>query len=647
MGMMMELQKKIELLLEMAGSTSNYEELMEELGDLEKEIEEKKSQVKEVKKSMKDSKYTKENDRIIDENIKIGLESKKQVYQQEYDTVSKKIQKSSAEEEELHQSIQFTQSRIQSLQSLIETLQNKMKLVHKDSTLSSFYEKILEQTTSEIEELERKKELLNANYGMVQERLEFLGNKKMDLSNQLHHIEERLSDTLIALSTPNFYVDTLLKKKDEQEVDHLSAELEALEADRNHLLEDPVYLAHEATRFLKANDFTATLAWIKKLVDFIKLKPYMTSDASQLNELLEQAISARDEFANEMEHNTYMGKEEGLLDQRVQYLSKRMDHLNEEARMIQEKIGDIDQVQVIRILESLSEAESLYTRLKEEYDEYQKVLFIDDDDKSPRKKSSLQAAYRRKKEELDVVHNVLLSYQRELEETIFESEHLEKESLKEIQEKIALLQEEIQTIQAMQENRTRVKDILAMEKDKATLKQLSDDVEAIRHRQKYKKSADDLYDEFEMTLFSSFSSTDDSKKESSSESDFVDLSDFRIEPSEDHEEESGGFIQTESKEETQELEPFFPEVNSEEPKVFPPRKNNASLEPEKLKVIQVEPLLSKEDDVSVFEEKEDEKPEEPKEEIDFSILGSDLHIPSEEEYISFNDLILGGTKDEN
>ena len=64
-----EILEKIDLLVEMSGSTNSYENLQEEYTTLLQEIEHKKSQLKVLKRTVSSSKYIKSNERITDENI--------------------------------------------------------------------------------------------------------------------------------------------------------------------------------------------------------------------------------------------------------------------------------------------------------------------------------------------------------------------------------------------------------------------------------------------------------------------------------------------------------------------------------------------------------------------------------------------------
>ncbi len=528
--MQKKLQKYIDLLIEMAGSENDYETIKEELNEIDKEIDFKKTELKNIKKSMKDDKYIKENDRIIDENIKIGLENKKQVYQYELDKTLKLINKASVDEEDNHQALTSVVSRLKSLNALVDVLQDKLKVVGKDKNLNTFYENMIEEVTKEISELEKKKEILTKQYDKVRERLEYYGNNRSELDKKIEHLNVRLEDTLEALSTPNFYVDELLKKKDESAADELISELEELEKNRLSLITDPTYIGKEAMKMYMEEDYTSTLASIKELVTIVKSKPYMNENKKNLNNILKQAEITLDEFANNMDNNTYLGDDVKIIDNRIEYLEQELKSLSEMINVIKDKIVEIDRNVVIKISEKLSETEDLYNKLKDDYEEYKKIVLVDDDSLSPRKKANLQAAYNQKKEEMDLVYQIFENYQSELEKTIMTSQKLETVDLVNLEKRQEDISEEISELKKSKGTK-KAKDVLAMEKDKATLNQLSLDVDNIKHSQKYDKTVDEIYSEIE-NLFNDNAKSDEVEQEEKTpilnKDEFVNLNEFKI-----------------------------------------------------------------------------------------------------------------------
>ncbi len=628
--MQKKFQKYIDLLIEMTGSENNYDVIKEELNEVEKEIEVKKNDLKNIKKSMKDDKYLKENDRIIDENIKIGIENKKQVYQLELDKTLKLINKASIDEEDNHQALTSTVSRLKSLNALLTILQDKLKVIGKDKELSSFYENMIEKTTKEINELEKKRDILSKQYDKVRERLDYYGNNRIELEKKLQHLNIRLEDTLEALSTPNFYVDEILKKKDENIVDELNKELEELENHRLVLITDPVYIANQAMKMFTEEDYTSAITSIKELVTIIKSKPYMNETKKELNNLLNKAQTKLDEFANTIDNKTYLDEDSKVIENRINYLTTELETINNKITDIKNKIIDLDKNVVKNISKELNETENLYTNLKTTYEEYKTIVLSNDDTISPRKKANLQTAYNHKKEKMDLVYKLFENYQKELEEVIMQSKKLETIDLTELENRKENILDEIEELKKIKSNKAKIKDILAMEKDKETLNNLSKDVDDIKHSLKYDKKVDEIYQEIE-NLFDN----DGEKEEQTTildKNDYIDLNDFRIEKDQEEIKENEEF-------QTDEKILQVADENLEDTKVFPPRNSQE----ERLKVINVE-------EIPIKKNQTNEEPEtlpENIESLDDEIPSLNDNINNTSEYISFNDILNGEDLNDN
>ncbi len=604
--MQKEFQKLVDYLLNMANSDNNYEDITEEIKELDKEISLKKNEVKQAKMTMSTTNYAKENDRIIDENIKIGLENKRLVYNHELEKTMRHLNKASTDEEDLHDSLTTVVMRLKSLRSLEEVLNEKLK--NSDKSLEPFYESMLAKENEEKTKLLQKKEQLTKQYDEVKERLSYYGNLRVDIESKLTNIKTRLEDTLTALSNPNFYVDEILKKKDEEQIDTLNKELEDLETQKLKLITDPVYIANEANNLFLEEDYPATLNCLKELVTIIKSKPYMEESLNNLKDKLSQSEETLEAFTSEIENKTYLGEDSKIVEERIDYLKNKLDELSNQEKIIQEKINKIDRQEIINIDAKMTNVHNLYDTLKDEYEEYKNIIFNLDENTSPRKKASLQSAYTRKKQEMEQVNTILNNYQKELETLILQSEKLQNIELVKIKEEYQAIDQEILSLK--KQGKTKVKDILAMEKDKNTLKELSDDVEAIKHRQKFKKTADEVYNELETLLTGQ-------KKVAVEEKEV--LNDFRIE------EEPIVPLIKEPYETVNKTVLETADQNIDDTLVFPPRNMPNK---ERLKVVSIEPLKT------------------PNEEKKVEQLET-LNTNEEDEYISFNDILNSEAPYEN
>ena len=629
--MQKNLQDKIDLLVEMSGTNNTYDMILEELNNVLRDIDYKKSEVKKAKLAMHDDKYLRNNDRIIDENIKIGLENKRCVYEIELETVLKKLEHASLNEEDAHASLMQTTNRLKSLYSLLEALEEKIKSVHQNKELNKFYEELIEKTNKEIIEEEKKKEILAKNYQNAEEKLLYYGEDKNELEKKINKINNRLEETIVALSTPNFYVDKLLKKKDEELVDKLNKELEELENQKLKLITDPAYIGHEAMRLFNEDDITSSLSSIKELVTIDKSMPYIEVPDKEIDEILEKTIEQRDELASLIENNPYIGVDNKIIDKRIDYLKEQIDKIKEEKKIVEDKIKEIDTKEVLKVSDSLNEAISIYQKLKEQYEEYKEVIYnTNEDNVTPRRKVILQASYSRKKEELEQIEKIINKYQIDLEKLVLKSKELETKTMIFLDESIKNIEDEIDTLKKEKNNKSHTKDVLAMEKDKEQLKKLDDEVSMINHRKKFKKSVDKIYQEIEELL------RKEEKEETIKEDDYINLDDFHI--LDEKEEEEKEVDNTTSLEEfTLPTEAIKAEDDLEDTKVFPPRKS--LVENNRFKVVNVEPLP--EDESKENSEVKENKNEEI-EELEIEPVFKSKDLDDTEEYISFNNLLNGG-----
>ena len=327
----------------------------------------------------------------------------------------------------------------------------------------------------------------------------------------------------------------------------------------------------------------------------------------------------------------------------------------------------------------VDEARENRDALKRDISEYEQVIRSHQEFKSPKKEASLHAALKKKKEEFSHVESLVTLFEKDLENTVIYSRELEEKELKKWQEKLQEIEQEIREIEKSQVLISHSKDILAVERDKEELKRLNDVVLEIQRRQNYAKKPDEIYDEIELMLGSMEEET--VHEEDKNTDDFVDLDDYRIdltqeepfieaqeepvveEVVEDKKEEKPVEIKEEEttpvlddtifepveNEPTKEDEvsllepvtvedvstlddivPVFPEPEETEEVIEEPLKTleeTTKVEPERLKVIQVEPLM-------VEQEKDDE-------------IDSLPVLDDDDEYISFDHLLEEDMNDEN
>ena len=562
-----EILEKIDLLVEMSGSTSSYENLQEEYLNLTQEIDQKKNQLKTLKRNIGSSKYVKANERIIDENIKIGLENRLSSQREIEEELLSSIDLESSKEEKIHNKIVSFENDLSQLNRYIDSLNLKLKTSSKNEGSYQKYQELLDEAFQEKSQTEQLLKDMEKMYSEITRSLANLGQQRAQLENSIFLDQEKLKELEVKLSNPSSYVDKKAQRKDESLVDSYSKELEELEQRKLEILTDPSYIGHEAQELYLDEDITSSLEKVKELVTIVESKPYMDVPSSQLASLLEDAEQKRDAFASEIENKKYDGSDLAILQTRISYLEEEVVKCEKEKQRIASYVSQIDTKEVVELVAHVAEAKRVRDLLRNDLEDYNRVLEENKDVKSPRKKASLQAALKKKQEELVMVEKVLEQFEKDLENKIIESKELEEND--EISRRIDSLNEEISLLKKEMALNSRGKDILAVEKDKETLKNYTDIVSDIEHRKHYKESPSEVYNEIEAIIGGK-----EVEKETKEETEYpIDLDAYKIDfvpeeenIKEENEEKMGENTEVTSLDDIFSLVEETPEVDVSDPK---------------------------------------------------------------------------------
>ena len=638
--------KKITTLIEMANSSNTYESLQSELKVIQKDLLKCEREIEKYKITTNESKYIKASDKLIDENIKISLENKIEMYEQELLDCKAKIDEVSESEEEYHEAILNIERELTSLDNFLSSLELKAKTIgSRDKSSYQFYQGLIEDATNEMSTLKEKLTDKQSSYEQIKKRLSSFGEQRAKLENLLKEKREKLTETTNYLMNPNTYIDEKLKAEDEKRLGELNKTKEELNHRKEEILEDPVYIGHEAITLIKEEDVTAAILKLKDLINKLNTLPYMNVSYEELDELLEEAENKRDAFSSSMENKDYKTHDNKAIISRLEYLQNRKREMEASIKNLEIEIHDLDVNVVKDLMNHVSLLHTTKDELTKDIEEYRTVISENTEYKTPRKKASLTTALNQKCEDLDYIEELLKKYETELEQTVLYSKDLEENNLMKLKNCLANIDKEIMEINKNIGVTTNSQDLLAIEKDKANLKKLADDVDAIINRKSYKKTPNDIYKEIEALV----KETEEPEVLESDEEAPINLDDYRIdELSFDEEEPPKKSFEDELIKEMppviEDISPYQipePEIK-EEPIVFPPRQ---TYEPKshRLKVIHVEDIVPTKE-----EEKKEPVKEEPKEETLDSLIDDQYMVNDLEDtnYISFNDL-LEGEQDED
>ena len=590
---------KIDLLVEMSGTTNNYESLNEELLSLDKEIDDLKKKIRNLKKSMNEEKYFRANEKIIDENIKIGLENRLNRFDNALNDIIDEIETYSGKEEELHNNIESIEDEIKMSKSYLESLNSKIKSAStNEEETYNFYEKLIEEAEDDIDKLEKSLKKDNTNYEKITKKLSVLGEKRNELENKISKDKDKLEEICETLGSKEAYIDEKLREDDENTLKNKNNELELLEKRKLEIVTDPAYIANEVKELYLDDDITSALDKLKEIVTIVGDKPFMNVSYKDLDDLLTKATTARDEFATSIENRSYNGDDENIFESRIKYLEKERKSNEKKIQSLQEEILKIDTSKVEELSNIIKDIKSKRDTLKSDIEEYERVLEENDYLKSPRKKATLSSALKKKKEEYKNIEGILYSFENDLESLVIESRNKETVDLKKLKDRSEYLNKEISDINKKIAMKSNVTDILKTEKDKEELKRLNDDVQNILNRKKYKETPEQIYNEVESLFGMNVDVIEDTVDDNR---EYVNLDDYVIK-----DEVSNNIM----KEEPEELEPD---------ESFMIKDNNID-DNEWLEVVKVTPY-------------ED------------SSKSTNETINDNEEYLSFNDLLEGEEND--
>lgn len=624
--MQKDIIQKIDLLVEMSDTNNHYETLKEELKLVELDISKQKDTQNELSRVMQDTRYMRASDRLIDENIKISLENKLASYQVEMDQIVSQIKEISLEEEDYHQVIVSLEEELNTSKKFLSALELKLKTIGgKDKSVYTFYEDLIDITNKDIQNVDSKLQDKRSSYEQIRKRLESYGESRVTLEDKIKKCMFQLEETKSLLENPKSYIDENSRKQDEESLIQIGKSLESLENRRLEILHDPSYIGHEATEFLFQDDISETILKVKELVSIVKSKPYMDYKNEDLDEILENAILKRDEFASSIEDKKYDSSNSVVLENRSKFLEECRENKLTLKQSLMERIRYMDTTLVKKIMDIIRDAKSVRDNLKDDIEEYKRVMEEDNEYKTPKKKASLNAAFHHKCDELEQVSMIVSLYEKDLEDVVSSSKYLEEKELERINKELQVIDSELSSIHKSLVYNNYPMDILQMEKDKSELKKLSLDVDKIMHRKKYLKTPDEIFDEIEITLNAFDHQNEDDIDDTERNPD-----DYRIDSSFDEDalninekNENEAFSSLEEREDVSLDSISFEDesVDDENLESFPPRNSL----PKRFKVVHIEPL----EDVNSSED-------------DFMV--NDFE---DTDYISFNDLLEGGMNRES
>jgi chromosome segregation ATPase len=573
--------KKIDALVDMAGTSSNIDTLKAELNEIEREIEKLKNELNLLTAGNIEDKYFKASDKQVDENIKVSLEAKIKRQEKSLKDLQNSIDSVILDEENSHNELEQIKKSIASSNEYITILNERIKTIGDSSALSN-YKNIIEEENKKLDSLVSSLNAKEKEYEVIFDKLNLVNQAKEEMREKLESDKNKLSETKASLINPSFYIDLDLKKIDDEHIDKIKASLQELDKRRIEILTDPVMIADEAKTMILDDDRTSALSRIKELVTIVKSKPYMDVPSGAdlektLDEALENATNERDEFASLIDTKDYSGTDNKIIQNRIEYLNEEITTIENMINNLKSEIDRIDNESFNALNSKLNEAINVKTELEECLNAYRNAIAEIGEEQTPKRRAILSSAYEKKQEELANIKKVIENYKKDQEKLIKRAHDIEVNEISCYENEIRNLEDEIKASNKLLITTKTAKDVLSIENDKMKLKELDDNVKAIKHRKKYNTSPSEIFDEIEMYLGTI--GIEDDKPEEFSDKDLnynYDLTDINI-PELDLNSEK-------------EVKEEIPSITNEEVINELPTFEKEEVPNQKLKVINVEPL---------------------------------------------------------
>lgn len=489
-----EIFNNIDILIKMADSTNNIDDISTELITLKKEIDIKKNEIEDLTSLITESRYFDASLELVDKNIEISLKNKITRLNKKIKALKNTIEEIKETEKSMHSNISSLKNKLSKNSAYIKTLEVKVQT----STNNSYYKDLLESELANVKLLEEELNTKEAKYQEILKNLELNNQALVELNTKLSNEKQRLSEVEASLTNPNSYIDEDLKQNDNKKLDTLNKELAKLESRKIELLTDASMIAADAKEFVASNNAEAAIDKIKELVTIVKAKPYMdVASKSLLEEELDKKESERSELSNLIDSKNYNGFNSNAIQNRIGYLNKEIAANKEQIDIYQNRINVIDDYINNTLGLTIKDLEKEIYLNETVLNDYRSMY--EDKSKSVKIKANLENAITKKEKEKKVLDGLLLSYKENMLAKIAETNTL-NDLINTYKSQIEDYSTELENLEKLTLLDFKTKDLIEEEHDKDRLKALTEEIKTIQTRLQFDKSPDEIYDEIEMAI---------------------------------------------------------------------------------------------------------------------------------------------------
>lgn len=491
---------KIDTLIQMCDCRSDISTLQIQFSELEKTILKKENKLKLLKDSIIEDKYYDESAEIVDKNIEISLNKKIKSLKKSYADIEIQLNEELTKENELNLELEQLKKEIEEKENFLDILDEKIEMLSNDEKEN--FESLKIETKEKLEKAKKQYNSKKKCYDKIQGKLEVLSFSKSEFERKIEDESSKLIDVKANLLNKRNYINNDLKAEDDQKISDLSKEIATLKKEKLELEDNPLMIAEKAKEYLNDEDYTGTLKEIEKLKNIILKQPYMDVEglnaSENLNIELENAKAKRDEFASMINSKNYESVDTTLIKDRLSYIKEIKENCIKSIDEIKEKIKNIDNIELDDLCKRINYCENEAETLKKKIDEFKNG--INDEELSPSKKVSLQTSLIKKEEELENIQKLMSSYRKDRNSLIVTSFNLEKNEISNLEQRVEQINKEIKKLNKLVSSTNKSKDTIAIENDKNYLKELNENIKAIKKRQSFAKSPNEIYKEIELLL---------------------------------------------------------------------------------------------------------------------------------------------------
>lgn len=499
---------KIDTLIQMSDCQSDINALRIQLSELEKTITKKENELKLIKNSINEDKYYDESAEIVDKNIEISLNKKIKNLKKSLIDIESQLSDELAKENELNLKLEQLKKEIEEKENFLDILDEKIEMLSNDEKEN--FENLKKETKEKLEKAKKQYNSKKKCYDKIQGKLEVLSFSKSEFERKIEDESSKLIDVKANLLNKRNYINNDLKAEDDQKISDLSKEISTLKKEKLELEDNPLVIAEKAREYLNDEDYTGTLKEIEKLKNIILKQAYMDVEglnaSENLNIELENAKAKRDEFASMINSKNYESVDTTLIKDRLSYIKEIKENCIKSIDEIKEKIKNIDNIELDDLCKRINYCENEAETLKKKIDEFKNG--INDEELSLSRKVSLQTSLIKKEEELENIQKLMSSYRKDRNSLIITSFNLEKNEISKLEQRVEQINEEIKKLNKLVSSTNKSKDTIAIENDKNYLKELNENIKAIKKRQSFDKSPNEIYKEIELLLGKNINSID-------------------------------------------------------------------------------------------------------------------------------------------